>query len=172
MASNDRWNPDEKIKDRYVEALTDNLPALRGKLGISQGDLARCVGISRQTYCAVEGRQRKMSWDTFLALSFFFDNHRHTHEMLRNTGAYPGELVERYNEGLKDLCGSKAILCENVIPELIGTLDDYALHAVKTVLLLEYARCAKLSGDDVLRAFDGKSIKAKALKSKKKNETP
>lgn len=158
MASNDRWNPEESVKGRYIAALTDNLPALRGKLGISQGDLAHCVGISRQTYCAVEGHQRKMSWDTFLALCFFFDTNHSTHEMLRNVGAYPRELIERFNEGHREFRGNRAIMTESVISKLVGHLDEQALHAVRTVLLLEYARCTKLTGEEVLKAYDGKSI--------------
>lgn len=163
MASNDRWNPDEAAKARYVEALTENLPALRGKLGISQGDLARCVGISRQTYCAVEGKQRKMSWDTFLALSFFFDTHHGTHDMLRSVGAYPRELIEQYNEGMRDFRGNKALLTETAISKLMGQLDEQALHTVRTVLLLEYARCTKLTGEDVLQAYDGRCIRFSTL---------
>lgn len=168
MANNDRWNPEESVKDRYIDALTENLPALRGKIGISQGDLARCVGISRQTYCAVEGKQRKMSWDTFLALSFFFDTHHGTHDMLRTVGAYPRELIERYNEGLRDFRGNQAILAETAISKVVGHLDEQALHAVRTVLLLEYARCAKLTGEDVLRAYDGKCIHLSNLDKQKK----
>lgn len=167
MASNDRWNPDESVKDRYIEALTDNLPALRGKIGISQGDLARCVGISRQTYCAVEGKQRKMSWDTFLALSFFFDTNHGTNDMLRSVGAYPRELIERYNEGVRDFRGNRAIMTETMISKLVGNLDERALHAVRTLLLLEYARCANLTGEDVLRAYDGKCITLHSLEKQK-----
>ena len=166
MSVEDRWNSNEDLKDRYAQTLTENLPALRGKLGISQGDLARCVGISRQTYCAVEGKQRKISWDTYLALCFFFDNHRSTHEMLRNIGAYPRELVERYNDGLKSICNARPILCEKAITHLTGALDEQALHAIRTVMLLEYARCTGLSGDEVLKLFDGERITLAACKAK------
>lgn len=168
MASNDRWNPEESVKDRYIEALTANLPALRGKIGISQGDLARCVGISRQTYCAVEGNQRKMSWDTFLALSFFFDTHHATRDMLRSVGAYPREIIEQYNDGLRELKGNRALFCEHTLSRMIGALDEQGLHSIRTVLLLEYARCSKLSGEDVLRSYDGKSIILSTLDAKKK----
>ena len=158
MSVEDRWNSDEGLKDRYAQTLTENLPALRGKLGISQGDLARCVGISRQTYCAVEGKQRKISWDTYLALCFFFDNHRSTHEMLRNIGAYPRELVERYNDGLKSMCHIRPFLCDKEIGHLISSLDEHALHSIRTIMLLEYARCTGRSGEDVLKLFDGERI--------------
>lgn len=155
MAVEERWNSNESLKERYAQALTDNLPALRGKLGISQGDLARCVGISRQTYCAVEGKQRKISWDTYLALCFFFDNHRSTHEMLRNMGAYPRELIERYNDGLKSICDTRPILCEKTATHLISGLDEQALHSIRMVMLVEYARCTGRTGDEILRLFDG-----------------
>ena len=39
---------------------------------------------------------------------------------------------------------------------MIEKLDDQALHAIETVVLLEYARCNKMSGDAVIKAFDGR----------------
>ena len=35
-------------------------------------------------------------------------------------------------------------------------LDDQALHAIETVIMLEYARCNKMSGEAVIKAFDGR----------------
>lgn len=39
----------ELDKDKLIEILTDELPVLRAKIGISQGDISNIIGISRQT---------------------------------------------------------------------------------------------------------------------------
>lgn len=51
----------ELDKDKLIEILTDELPVLRAKIGISQGDISNIIGISRQTYNAIETKKRKMS---------------------------------------------------------------------------------------------------------------
>ena len=58
----------ELDRNKLIEILTDELPVLRAKLGISQDDISNIVGISRQTYSAIETKKRKMSWNTFLSL--------------------------------------------------------------------------------------------------------
>lgn len=49
----------ELDKDKLIEILTDELPVLRAKIGISQGDISNIIGISRQTYNAIETKKRK-----------------------------------------------------------------------------------------------------------------
>ena len=63
----------EKEKKAYIEALAPQLPLLRAKAGISQEELSIVVGISRQTYGAIERKTKKMSWSTYMALILFFD---------------------------------------------------------------------------------------------------
>ena len=48
MDSKARWQITPKEKDKYIDALTDELPILRAKADISQEDLAKIIGISRQ----------------------------------------------------------------------------------------------------------------------------
>ena len=99
MAAFNKWTLTDEDKDKFIDALTENLPALRAKVGVSQGDLAHLIGISRQTYGAVEGKLRRMSWDTYLSLILFFDYNHATHRMLRSISAFPEELIERFNNG-------------------------------------------------------------------------
>lgn len=35
-------------------------------------------------------------------------------------------------------------------------LDERAIHAIETVIMMEYARCNNMSGEAVIKAFDGK----------------
>lgn len=41
-------------KDHLISILTEELPVLRAKIGLSQDKLSNIVGISRQTYSAIE----------------------------------------------------------------------------------------------------------------------
>ena len=62
-------NTQKKI---LIEQFVDTLPILRAAIGASQADVAAAVGISRQTYCALEQKKRDTSWNTFLSLFLFF----------------------------------------------------------------------------------------------------
>ena len=37
-------------------------------------------------------------------------------------------------------------------------LDEQALHSIRTLIMLEYARCSQLPGDAVVKSFDGKTF--------------
>lgn len=67
------------------------LPALRGKVGASQEEIASAVGISRQTYSAYENRTRPIPWSLYLALLFYFDYIPSTHYMIRQLELFPNE---------------------------------------------------------------------------------
>ena len=50
----------ELDRNKLIEILTDELPVLRAKIGVSQDDISNIIGISRQTYSAIETKKRKM----------------------------------------------------------------------------------------------------------------
>jgi DNA-binding XRE family transcriptional regulator len=62
----------DELKSIYVGRMVENLTVLRAKLGITQAELAKIAGISRQTILSVEKKQRGMTWNMFLALLFIF----------------------------------------------------------------------------------------------------
>ena len=84
-------------RDNLIDILTNELPVLRAKIGISQDDLSNIVGISRQTYSAIETKKRRMSWNTFLSLLLFFDVNEKTEPVLKAIGAFPDELISALN---------------------------------------------------------------------------
>lgn len=145
----------DEDKEQFIDALSENLHALRAKVGVSQGDLAQLIGISRQTYCAVESNLRRMSWSTFLGLILFFDYHQGTHQMLRSINAFPEGFVDEMNKGQKRPAVDPDSLFGGNFSEILAVLDDQARQSLRTVLMLEYARCANLSGDEVLKTFNG-----------------
>lgn len=89
----EKWQIDKSYKDTCIELLCENLVSLRAKADITQAEIANLIGISRQTYYAIETGQRTMSWNTYLSLLFFFDTNNSTHSMLRDLNVYPKELM-------------------------------------------------------------------------------
>ena len=84
-------------KDRLIEVLTEELPSLRAKIGVSQEELSDIVGISRPTYSAIETKKRKMSWNVFLSLLMCFTQNEKTAPIIDSIGAFPDELKETLN---------------------------------------------------------------------------
>lgn len=76
----------EQEQDRCIGILTEELPILRARLRISQAELARGVGISRQTYSLIETGKQKMSWVTYMAMIAFFGNYAKTRKALIDLG--------------------------------------------------------------------------------------
>ena len=170
MGISTRWLITADEKARFIAALTEELAPLRAKVGISQGELAYLTGISRQTYSAIEGKKKKMSWGIFLSLIHFFDYNHSTHQLIRTIGAFPDELVERFNNGSNffdleqnHLFGQKTA----EISRMLQSLDEQGLHTLKTVLMIEYARCQHISGDAVIRSFDGSQYDLPKLSARK-----
>jgi len=62
----------DELKEIYIGRMSENLPVLRAKMGVTQSELAEIAGISRQTILSVEKKQRPMTWNMFLALLFIF----------------------------------------------------------------------------------------------------
>ena len=149
-----KWIVTNEEQEKYIRALTDELTLLRAKAGISQTELCNMIGISRQTLSSIECRRKEMTWSVYLALLFFFDNNIATREMVRNMPAYPLRIINRMNEGKSiepGLLGQDEGELKNILKEL----DEQALHTIKTMLLVEYARCKQIPGDVVIKAFEG-----------------
>lgn len=79
-------------KEKLLEIMTDNLPALRAKIGLSQDEVSNIIGISRQTYCAIETHKRKMAWNTYMSLLFLFWYNDKTKVLVNAIGVFPEEL--------------------------------------------------------------------------------
>ena len=85
METVEKLNKDREI---LIDILTSELPVLRARLGISQEDISKCVGISRQTYSLVESKKQKMTWVTFMALLSFFEHNPPSKDLLTKIGFY------------------------------------------------------------------------------------
>ena len=87
---------DEK-KNELLYKMTENLTMLRTKLGLTQSELADIIGLSRFTLSAIENRQRKMTWNTFLSLLLVFKNNDEVGKILEVVGIYDDELNDFLN---------------------------------------------------------------------------
>ena len=94
----EKWLIPDHYKEISIELLQSNLPSLRAKIGISQEEIANVIGVTRQTYYAIESGKRVMLWGTFLSLLFFFNAIDSTAEMMRELRVFPIELVMRFDD--------------------------------------------------------------------------
>ena len=84
-------------KEKLIAILTEELPSLRAKIGVTQEELSNLVGISRPTYSAIETKKRKMSWNVYLSLLMCFTQNEKTAPVIEAIGAFPDELKETLN---------------------------------------------------------------------------
>lgn len=87
----------EMDKERLIDILGEELPALRAKVGLSQDELSNIIGVSRQTYSAIETGKRRMSWNTFLSLLLVYWFNDKTSYWVDAVGAFPPALKETLN---------------------------------------------------------------------------
>lgn len=84
-------------RDFLIDTLTDELPVLRARIGIKQEELSDILGISRQTYSAIETKKRKVTWNMFISLLMFFTQNKKTAPVIEMIGAFPDELKNMMN---------------------------------------------------------------------------
>lgn len=75
-----------------MKNMTDNLPTLRCKLGVSQEKLAELVGTSRSTLSNVENHRHPMQWNLFISLLLIFTKNKETDKLLVPMEIYTDEL--------------------------------------------------------------------------------
>lgn len=145
MPSVSKWLLSDAEKNRFISAITPNLPALRTQAGISQEELANLIGISRQTYSAIERKTRRMSWNTYLSLILFFDHNKKTHKMIRALSIFPKELVVRFNDGEDYSSFELSTFLGYHAQEIIECLDEQAKQTIRSIVMIEYARCSQFA---------------------------
>lgn len=98
----DYWHFTIDEKKELMTKLTKELPALRGAAKATQDEIANAIGVSRQTYNALEMQKRDMTWNTYMALILFFDYNPSTHFTIRQLDAFPYRLDECWLSGKMD----------------------------------------------------------------------
>lgn len=153
-----KWLLTDAEKDSYISTLSPHLTILRAQADISQEELANLIGISRQTYSAIERKIRKMSWNTYLSLVLFYDHNQKTHQLMRHLSLFPKELIIRFNEGIDFSNFEFSWLLGDKSQEILEHLDDQAIQNIRETIMTEYTRCTKISQNAVVKSFDGTPI--------------
>lgn len=84
-------------RDHLIDILSEELPSLRAKIGFTQDQISNTIGISRQTYSAIETKRRRMPWNIYLSLIMFFTHNEKTKPIVESIGAFPEELKDSLN---------------------------------------------------------------------------
>ena len=79
-------------KEKLIANMTDNLPALRAQLDLTQEELAGIIGVSRSTVLSIENKKRDMTWGTFLSLVLLFTKNEETNKLLNVMEIYTDEF--------------------------------------------------------------------------------
>ena len=140
MEAEAKWLLTDEEKDSFIATLTPNLTVLRTKAEISQDELANLIGVSRQTYSAIERKVRRMAWSTYLSLVFFYDHNQKTHKMIRQLSIFPQELIVRFNDGLDYPNPELSLLLGDEAQSIVDQLDEKTKTAIRTMVLMEYDR--------------------------------
>ena len=82
----------EESKKKLTANMTDNLQMLRVRLGLTQSELAKVLGIGRHTVMNIENKKRDMEWNNFLALVLLFSKNEETNKLLKVLGIYTDEF--------------------------------------------------------------------------------
>lgn len=75
-------------RSELIKNMTDNLPMLRKRVGLTQEELAQKIGVSRGTIAAIENKRREMTWNTFLSLMLLFIKNENTNKLLNVLDIY------------------------------------------------------------------------------------
>lgn len=153
MDNESKWLLTDEEKDSFIATLTPNLTVLRTKAEISQEELVNLIGVSRQTYSAIERKVRRMAWSTYLSLVFFYDHNQKTHKMIRQLSIFPQKLVIRFNDGVDYSDFEISSFLGNKSEEILERLDDQAKGAIRAMVMMEYARCASVTNDEVIKSL-------------------
>lgn len=84
-------------REKYLKNMTRNLQMLRAKLGLTQEEICKLVGVSRQTIVQAE-KNSKLSWGNYLSLVFLFSKNKETQELMTFLNIYPREFDELFSE--------------------------------------------------------------------------
>lgn len=155
MEFESKWLLTDEEKGSFIATLTPNLTVLRTKAEISQEELANLIGVSRQTYSAIERKVRRMAWSTYLSLVLFYDHNQKTHKMIRQLSIFPQELIIRFNDGIDYSDYEISSFLGNKSEEIIEQLDEQAKGAIRAVVMMEYARCTTVSNGAAIKSISG-----------------
>ena len=91
--------------------------------------------------------------------------------MIRNISAFPHELIKRFNDGAEPVDFELNMLFKADTRNIIDSLDEQAISTIKTILMVEYSRCNNISGEAVVKFFEGIDLSKKEASEEQQNTT-
>ena len=85
---------DASRRQEYIDRLITNLPMLRKKMELTQKDFAGIIGMSSYSILALEKKQRKMTWNTFLSIILVFMRNEEIRQILSALNILTDELLD------------------------------------------------------------------------------
>ena len=161
------WSITKEEKEKLITTLTPELAVLRAKAGLSQEELSDLIGVSRQTYSAIERGAKQMSWSTFLSLILFYDCNRKTHQAFKSIEAISQELMLVFNAGNSAQEVKLNLFLDDRTNAIIEKLDEQAIRSIKTMIMVEYARGTSTPGEVIVKSFDGMNFNVPVIPSAK-----
>ena len=107
-------------KEAYCVRLTELLPLLRSRLGMTQEELGMISGVSRVTISQIESGRAKMNWLHFSALMLVCIADRNAKELLYVHGLLNDRLLRFYQ-----VDNDQPQLNVTVDPKIISFLKEY-----------------------------------------------
>lgn len=82
----------QEKKSDLIRIMSEELPVLCVKAGLSQDEMANIIGISRQSFNLIELNKTKLIWRTCFALIMYFNLNPDICNLLRVLGLFPEEF--------------------------------------------------------------------------------
>ena len=83
------------MKNDYIELMVKNLPILRTAAGLTQAQLGKKIGMSRQTIVAIENDKRPLPWSLYLAMVLVFLQNEDSKKLMESFDLYDEEFLLR-----------------------------------------------------------------------------
>lgn len=97
MKNDELKNQERKVIIDICKArMSKSLPVLRSRLGLSQGELAGYLGITRQSISTAENNHEKMTLNLMMALVLFFRENAETATLMKIMGVDSNELQQLF----------------------------------------------------------------------------
>lgn len=90
-------------KEQIVQIMKEWLPVLRSSVNTTQADLCSAIGISRQTYSAIESGKKEMTWTVFLGLFLYFIANSRSRTLIRKKENYVASVFYYLGAGIDDV---------------------------------------------------------------------
>lgn len=85
-----------KKQEEYLERMVKHLPVLRASIRATQKELAKKIGVTRQSMMNIETRRRPIQWSTYLALVLVFQQFEDSRVLLKSLDLFDEEMLGQF----------------------------------------------------------------------------